>query len=576
MPTRFCHHALSRLGASILFLVSLMAVELSALEPLQKSRTRDLSQKVPSKVIDTASETLGEAADLLRAGRLEEAEAATRKIVASYPRHAEARSLLGVILDQRGLTADAEREYLAALSLKPNSITALSNLGVLLARTSRAAEAIRKFEAVLLVDPQHRTAVYNLGALYAAAGDYKLAIPLLEKTAGITPGKPATHQTADAPLLLTLLNAYVHADRRKEALELSRSVEQTAGPDPKTLFTLALSLAETREYPEAVRLFQRTNELRPQTYEVLYNLGLALYNLDRFDEAAQALASASATTPSEADPYYRLGLISSAQGDTKAALIHWTKALELRPVFAEANFMIGEELLKKQLAEKSIPFYERALAQDASKLVYFVRLGVANVRGQRYERAREVFTLALERFPENANLYFLLGYTGRAEGQYDLAVAAFRHALRLQPDNPDVLGNLGYIASQRGEHVEAERLLRRAIALDASGFPAYHDLGRLLVKLKRYDEAVPILCRGAELNKKDPGVHYQLFLAYSRLRRKAEADEELATFKQLDETNRHAATPLGMTVKAGPANETEALPPIPAAASGETKKPDAP
>ncbi len=139
-------------------------------------------------------------------------------------------------------------------------------------------------------------------------------------------------------------------------------------------------------------LFQRTNELRPQTYEVLYNLGLALYNLDRLDEAQQAMSSASALSPAEAEPYYRLGLISSAQGDTKAALTHWTKALELRPVFAEVNFMIGEELLKKQLAEKSIPFYEKALEQSQGQLVYFLRLGVANVRGQRYDRAREVFT----------------------------------------------------------------------------------------------------------------------------------------------------------------------------------------
>jgi hypothetical protein len=47
-----------------------------------------------------------------------------------------------------------------------------------------------------------------------------------------------------------------------------------------------------------------------------------------------------------------------------------------------------------------------------------------------------------------------------------------------------------------------------------------------------------------ELNDKDPGVHYQLFLAYSRLRRKDEADKELAEFKRLDEVNRHGATPL--------------------------------
>jgi tetratricopeptide (TPR) repeat protein len=116
-------------------------------------------------------------------------------------------------------------------------------------------------------------------------------------------------------------------------------------------------------------LFQRTNELRPQTYEVLYNLGLALYNLDRLDEAQQALSSASALKPGEAEPYYRLGLIASAKNDTNAALMHWTRALELRAVFPEVNFMIGEELLKKQLAEKSIPFYEKAFEQSQGQLV---------------------------------------------------------------------------------------------------------------------------------------------------------------------------------------------------------------
>ena len=173
-------------------------------------------------------------------------------------------------------------------------------------------------------------------------------------------------------------------------------------------------------------LFQRTNELRPQTYEVLYNLGLALYNLDRLDEAQQAMTSASALSTNEADPYYRLGLIASAQGDSKAALTHWTKALELRPVFPEVNFMLGEELLKNQSAEKSIPFYEKALEQSQGQLVYHLRLGVANIRGQRYERAREVFTKAVERYPDNPNLYFLLGYSARAVGQYDQAVAAFQ------------------------------------------------------------------------------------------------------------------------------------------------------
>src|SRR5262245_33094767 len=96
---------------------------------------------------------LSEAGALVQAGELEEAEAATRKILATHPRSAEAYSLLGVILDQRGNTAEAEKQYDAALRLKPKLVSALSNFGVLLARTNRVNEAIAKFEEVLRIDP---------------------------------------------------------------------------------------------------------------------------------------------------------------------------------------------------------------------------------------------------------------------------------------------------------------------------------------------------------------------------------------------------------------------------------------
>jgi Flp pilus assembly protein TadD len=242
----------------------------------------------PQRSIETA---LSEAGALVQAGRLEEAETATRKLLTTNPKSAEAHALLGVILDQRGVTNEAEKEYAAALRLKPNLVSALSNLGVLLARTSRTTEAIASFEKVLVIDPRHERAIFNLAALYAARKDFKRAVPLLEKAAGIAPGRIELREPVDVALVLTLVNAYVHADRRSDALNLSRRLEQFAADDPKALFTLALSLAEAHEYAEAVRLFQRTNELRPQTYEVLYNLGLALYNLDRLHEAQPAMSS---------------------------------------------------------------------------------------------------------------------------------------------------------------------------------------------------------------------------------------------------------------------------------------------
>jgi hypothetical protein len=47
-----------------------------------------------------------------------------------------------------------------------------------------------------------------------------------------------------------------------------------------------------------------------------------------------------------------------------------------------------------------------------------------------------------------------------------------------------------------------------------------------------------MLERGTALSQSDPGVHYQLFIAYSRLKRKADADRELAIFKRLEEARK--------------------------------------
>src|SRR6185369_12231059 len=121
----------------------------------------------PQRTSGNVDTLLSEAGALVQAGRLAEAEAATRKIITIHPRNAEAHSLLGVILDQRGATAEAEKEYGVALRLQPKLVSALSNLGVLLARTNRTSEAIAKFEEVLRIDPKHERAMFNLGTLYA-------------------------------------------------------------------------------------------------------------------------------------------------------------------------------------------------------------------------------------------------------------------------------------------------------------------------------------------------------------------------------------------------------------------------
>ncbi|HMF58231.1 MAG TPA: tetratricopeptide repeat protein [Pyrinomonadaceae bacterium] len=421
---------------------------------------RAASSRSATGTTNDVAALLREAAELLQAGRIDEAEPLVRRAVAVAPQTADAHNLLGAILDQRGRTEDAEREYREALRLNPRSISARANLGVLLARTNRSDQAIQMFESVLTELPDHPQAVMNLGLLYAARGDYNRALPLLE----------------------------------------------------------------------------RANTLFPNTFAVLYNLGVVLCHLKRFDEATGALAAAATLSPDDSGTFYYLGLIASSRGDSEAAAQFWLKALSLRPDFAEANFMLGEELRKRGQPDRAREYYERALAQDATKLVYYVRLGGVYLLLGDNAKALETFQRGAEKFPNVAEAHYFVALAARGREDYELAESELRKTLAIEPDNVDALAQLGFILGEHAHYEEAEQLLQRAMRLSNNRhFVAIYDMGRLLVKTQRYEEAIPILLRGTMLNTRFPGIHYQLFLAYSRLKRRAEASQELEIFKRLDE-----------------------------------------
>ena len=149
------------LSAVILFAAVVFAqsrVQSSIAQSIGARSTTTSGQSQKSGSQPGNSSLVRDAATLLEAGKLEEAEAVARRAVAGQPRNTAARSVLGAILDQRGRAKEAENEYREALRLDANSAVALTNLGVLLVRTGRADEAVTTFERVLRLPPGHAQA----------------------------------------------------------------------------------------------------------------------------------------------------------------------------------------------------------------------------------------------------------------------------------------------------------------------------------------------------------------------------------------------------------------------------------
>src|SRR6266446_1571605 len=388
---------------------------------------------------------------------------------------------------------EAEPILHRVLATNPNNADVHNLLGVILDQRSKTAEAEREYRAALRLNPNHVSALANLGVLLAR-------------------GK--------------------HED---EAIKIFELVRRLAPDHPQATINLGLLYAARNDYQRAVELLTRANELQPQTFDILYHLGVGLYNLKRLDEAHSVFEAASALSLNAAEPIYFLGLIDFEQGQDEAANDLWQKALVLRSNYPEANFMLGELSAKHQDYSAARDYYERAWRQDPTLSVYYIRLGGVYLLLGNPNQALKIFQSAAERFPTIAEVHYFAAIAGRGVGNYDLALAELQKSLALQPNSADSLALSGAINLDRANPLEAEKLLRRALTFNQQHFNASYDLGRLLVKTNRYAEALPLLQRAAKINPNRVEVHYQLYLALSRLKRKTDAEHELEIYKQLRE-----------------------------------------
>ncbi len=152
---------------------------------------------------------------LLRARRLDEAEAHLRAALRADESASNARSNLGLLLMQRQRWSEARRELERALELNPDLAEARVNLGGVLLVQGRHAEAAAQLRKALELEPWRTEAMTNLAWILASCPDEKVrraqeAVALAERAAALT----GRH---DAAALDALAAAYAAAGRLGEA-----------------------------------------------------------------------------------------------------------------------------------------------------------------------------------------------------------------------------------------------------------------------------------------------------------------------------------------------------------------------
>ena len=361
-----------------------------------------------------------------QAGRLKEADAAYRQVLAAMPKHFDAMHLLGVVALQAGRLDEANTLISDAIAINPKFAAAQNNLGNVHLRQGRLDAAQACFERAVKLQPGFGDALYNLGNQLRRQGRLQDAATHFRRAAAADGKSVLAHTNLGATLL-----ELGDARGAVRALETAVKLRPT---DAEALSNLGLALSRTGEFARALETLDRAQKLDPESTLAMRNRGTVLARLGRYAEARPCLDGVLRAEPASAGAHCNLGNLLRDSGVPSEALEPFRRAIELDPGMVEAQ--IGLALVLRDLG--------------------------------REDEAREHSRRLLHDQPNSAAALIFEGTQCLEREDTQGAVAAFREAVALQSSNADANYQLGNVLSLQRQTSEAIASYQRALAADPS------------------------------------------------------------------------------------------------------------
>ncbi len=164
-----------------------------------------------------------------QAGRLDEAIAHYRQMIALEPALAGAHHNLANALFGQGKLKDAEASYRRALALQPSLANAHNNLGIVLFEQNKVAEAVTCYRQALSLAPDYAEALNNLGAALCRQGALEQGDAAIRRALALKPDFAGAYDN-----LGTVLWEQGRLDEALAAILRALSIAET--PNAKRIF----------------------------------------------------------------------------------------------------------------------------------------------------------------------------------------------------------------------------------------------------------------------------------------------------------------------------------------------------
>jgi tetratricopeptide (TPR) repeat protein len=292
-------------------------------------------------------------------GDLDGAERTLRSILEREAGAPELRNALGLVLERRGLTDEAAKEYGESARLDARSAEPRNNLGNLARQQRRDDEAERWYLAAIAADPYSMGAYNNLALLCQDRGQIDRAIDLY--------GRALAKAPDNAIVMSNLAALYFATGDNREARRLWR---KAAEADPKytsplnNLAGLALSEGDN---DAAAEFLNRALSLDPSYGDARINRSILLRRRGELVEARAELVTATSDPRAAGTAWLQLAIFDLESGRPAQAVPELETARRQLGDRTDVLNALGESYSRLNDRKKALVMLRKSLSIDPNQ-----------------------------------------------------------------------------------------------------------------------------------------------------------------------------------------------------------------
>lgn len=164
------------------------------------------------------------------------------------------------------------------------------------------------------------------------------------------------------------------------------------------------------------------------------------------------------------------------------------------------------DALKNDRFSEALEHMQAYGRKNTYELRHFLIRGLAELALKNWPSAAATFSEAVEKYPNQPQLWFNLGVAEENLKQFPQAAQSLERCLRLKSDHAEACGNLSNIYRALGKLADAEIMAQRAIVHGAPKAGALNNLGLALGGQGKFDEAEKAFRKSLQIEPDNPHI----------------------------------------------------------------------